>query len=240
MLNSNDKRPLYIQLADTLQAQIGKDYQVEDRLPTEKELCEEYSVSRTTARLAMSELEQRGVVYRVQGRGSFVASPPIAELNTLLDFDFAAHCENMISSSFTIQTLSVTHEVTDFALLQLFGARQKHDVCRIEGLILNEEKPFALEYAYLKAAWCEPAELAAPPLEEILAKIQTKIGSVREKYIARLATKREKELLEIVYAPILQITKYAHDEEGNLMLVLERRMVSRQTSYQNFLFKEWQ
>ena len=40
-----------------------------DKLPTEKEICEEYSVSRTTVRLTMNELENRGYIYRIQEKG---------------------------------------------------------------------------------------------------------------------------------------------------------------------------
>ena len=40
---------------------------------TENKLMEQYSVSRITARRAMTELEQRGILYRKRGVGSFVA-----------------------------------------------------------------------------------------------------------------------------------------------------------------------
>ena len=40
-------------------------------IPSERELCEEYSVSRPTIRKALSELEQAGLLTRIHGRGSF-------------------------------------------------------------------------------------------------------------------------------------------------------------------------
>ena len=61
MLDTHEKRPLYLQLTDALLKQIVDEYEADDKLPTEMELCDEYAVSRTTVRLAMSELERREV-----------------------------------------------------------------------------------------------------------------------------------------------------------------------------------
>ncbi|MBP8145285.1 MAG: UTRA domain-containing protein [Inhella sp.] len=44
-----------------------------DRLPSEAELCLQFSVSRMTVNRALRELQHAGLVRREQGRGSFVA-----------------------------------------------------------------------------------------------------------------------------------------------------------------------
>jgi GntR family histidine utilization transcriptional repressor len=44
------------------------------KVPSEHALCEQFSVSRMTARRALQELTEQGVLYRTQGVGSFVAS----------------------------------------------------------------------------------------------------------------------------------------------------------------------
>ena len=54
---------------------LTKTYQVGDKVPSEKELAEEYGVSRITSKKALDLLSAEGVIVRKPGRGSFVADP---------------------------------------------------------------------------------------------------------------------------------------------------------------------
>lgn len=49
-------------------------YKPNDKIPTTMELCEQYGVSKTTIKKAMNELENRGLVARRRGSGTFVKS----------------------------------------------------------------------------------------------------------------------------------------------------------------------
>ena len=73
-INKESRIPLYYQLIDILIEMIEKGYISEnDQLPSERELCETYNVSRSTVRQAMQELEREGYVYREHGKGTFVS-----------------------------------------------------------------------------------------------------------------------------------------------------------------------
>ena len=48
-------------------------WQAGDRVPSENDLAEQFSVSRMTARRALQELGEEGILVRTQGLGSFVA-----------------------------------------------------------------------------------------------------------------------------------------------------------------------
>lgn len=65
---------LYIQLVEKLIAYITEELTPGDRLLSERDICEKYSVSRTTVRQALSELENRGYIYKRHGKGTFVSS----------------------------------------------------------------------------------------------------------------------------------------------------------------------
>jgi GntR family transcriptional regulator len=69
-------RPLYEQVADALRADIraGR-YQPGDKLPSERELSERFSVSKVTARQAIVQLRAEGLVTSRVGYGVLVAEP---------------------------------------------------------------------------------------------------------------------------------------------------------------------
>lgn len=64
---------LHSQVAESLFARVSE-LPTGSRLPSELELMEEYGVSRTTIRAAVSALVDRGVLVRRQGKGTFVRS----------------------------------------------------------------------------------------------------------------------------------------------------------------------
>jgi DNA-binding GntR family transcriptional regulator len=77
LIDHESGRPIYMQLADLVAAKIAAGELVADRpIPAETRLAEEYGVARLTARRAVRELRERGLVYTVQGKGSFVTAPP--------------------------------------------------------------------------------------------------------------------------------------------------------------------
>lgn len=70
--------PIYIQIAENLMAKIENgEYKRGDKLPTERQLSEQLAVQRGTVRKALSVLEDRGLIERFQGRGTFVAEAKI-------------------------------------------------------------------------------------------------------------------------------------------------------------------
>jgi len=74
-INKKSRIPVYVQLMDEIISQIESGaLAVDTKLPSERELCKQYDVSRTTVRQAMQELERDGFVITYRGRGTYVAS----------------------------------------------------------------------------------------------------------------------------------------------------------------------
>ncbi|MGF9945219.1 FadR/GntR family transcriptional regulator [Priestia megaterium] len=68
---SNNK--LYIQIYNQILSEIQSGaFQVGDKLPAERELCEQFGVSRVPVRQALSALELNGFIYSRQGEGVYV------------------------------------------------------------------------------------------------------------------------------------------------------------------------
>ena len=73
-VDKKSRIPVYVQVMDLIIAKIEDGVLREEmKLPSERELCHLYDVSRTTIRQAMSELERDGYINTHKGRGSFVA-----------------------------------------------------------------------------------------------------------------------------------------------------------------------
>lgn len=66
--------PLWSQLKSALVDQIvGKNLPEHARLPSEAELCASFGVSRTVVREALNQLVNERLIYKLQGKGAFVA-----------------------------------------------------------------------------------------------------------------------------------------------------------------------
>ena len=68
---------VYMRVADHIAARIAAgDLPAEARLPAERDLAAEYAVAIGTARRAVLELRDRGLVVTLPGKGTYVVSRP--------------------------------------------------------------------------------------------------------------------------------------------------------------------
>jgi len=73
LLDRTSSVPLYYQLCEILTNKLlAGEFKPHEAIPTERELIEQYGVSRITVRRALEELEAKGLIRRIQGRGTFV------------------------------------------------------------------------------------------------------------------------------------------------------------------------
>lgn len=115
------------------------------RMPTEAQLAEKYGMSRQTVRRAFHDLVAEGLVYRVQGRGTFPTN-------------FSAR-DNYVQSIGNIEDLQA-FVGTEMELLQRIELMPEVEAARRLGLRskvvaalalrrLYEDSPFALTHVYL-------------------------------------------------------------------------------------------
>ena len=70
--------PVYVQIAEQLRESIQRGtYKVNERLPAEAQLAEQFEVNRHTLRQAIARLKQEGILRIERGRGTFVTAAPI-------------------------------------------------------------------------------------------------------------------------------------------------------------------
>lgn len=86
-LRQHTSSPRYLSLAESLHGRIvSGDYPAGSRLPTEKELAEEYGMAVMTVRQGVGLLVKKGMVERRQGLGTFVTGVSQAVANIALLF----------------------------------------------------------------------------------------------------------------------------------------------------------
>lgn len=82
MKESNEAQAVvkYTAVADSLKGKIVKGlYPAGGKIPSENEITRDYHVSVITARKALSELTNEGLIYRIKGKGTFVGQKEKAE-----------------------------------------------------------------------------------------------------------------------------------------------------------------
>lgn len=79
-INYRDGRPIYEQVVDEIEQMVVHGIlETDSQLPSVRQMAAELSINPNTIQRAYSELESRGVIYSVKGKGNFV-SPNAATL----------------------------------------------------------------------------------------------------------------------------------------------------------------
>lgn len=147
------KLPLYTKVEDALAAQIRRDLSPGDRLPTEDQLIDQFSVSRITVRRAIQNLVSRGVVVTQQGRGSFVAEPRLEQpLTALTGFveDMEALGLGASAELVTAETVPASPDVAEH-----LNVSTGEPVDFIERVRLAEGRPVSFDQTWLPAGLAE-------------------------------------------------------------------------------------
>ncbi|AKI98287.1 GntR family transcriptional regulator [Kosmotoga pacifica] len=138
--------PAYISIYRTLKARI-EDGTYSKKLPTEKELCEEFEVSRLTVRRALDELKRERLLISKKGKGTFVTEKKREEqLSTLAGFT-----EEAISEGHTTKSLVLKNEIIfpPTEVMDAFGLPHKGMVVLLERVRFLDDQPMAIERSYL-------------------------------------------------------------------------------------------
>ncbi|HWI61884.1 MAG TPA: GntR family transcriptional regulator [Symbiobacteriaceae bacterium] len=196
-----------------------------DLLPTEKELCELFGVSRMTARQAVMRLAEAGLVRREPGRGTFVAHPRLQrEISMLLSFTRTMASQGKRASAHMIAKTLEQAEPEIAAKLDLAPNAQ---VVRIRRRRFADNDPMALETVWLPAdrfGWLMQVDLTNASLHEALEQRGTVPSNGDGTLTAGVAAKEEAHQLGIpVGAPLLVERLVLQDQDGIPIQVGETR-----------------
>lgn len=236
MLDDSKKMPLYMQLADTLRQQLQENLKPNDKLATENEICEEYSVSRTTVRLALSQLEKEGAIYRIQGKGSFVSAIESGGLNSFFEVDLRSHFDGIDPEDLTVEVLKAARESPQLMLIRQMGLQPREKIIRVKLLYKVKETPAAIETIILRAnhfIGVRLTNLDEMQINKAISEIAPEFRFVNETYKIQSPDKKEQQILNDS-VPVLVITKSMYDTNNELIIMSERKVNTSRFSYVNF------
>ena len=93
--------PYYVQLTRILSKDLETNRAEGHLLPSEAELCAQYSVSRTVVRQALADLEREGLVLKIKGKGTFVTG---RKMDTSFIQDTLGFHESMVKAGHVVQS----------------------------------------------------------------------------------------------------------------------------------------
>ena len=139
--------PKYVALADALAEQIRTSLAIGDPLPTERELQAGFAVSRDTVRRAIARLAAAGMVYNVQGSGTYVADPAQIRKGLRLTGFSQDMAERGLKAS--SRTLDCRIEPCTADTARALGVPEGSGILLLRRLRLADGAPMALETARL-------------------------------------------------------------------------------------------
>jgi GntR family transcriptional regulator len=225
--------PLYHQLRRALLEPLEQGHWKEgDLIPTEREICETYKVSRITVRRAINDLVREGYLLSHQGKGTFVARPKIQRQLTRLR-SFSEEMEGLgLKAGSRLLSLRQEPALGDVAAaLQV----QEHDwIWIVERLRLVGDEPTIVSISHLRLPpeiVLTPAQLQGQASLWAILRRQGVIFARSESTIQGIAgSKRECELLEVgPGTPLLLVESIVYSDAG--VPVEYTRMVSRGDRY---------
>lgn len=215
-INKELKIPLYLQLANILISKIENNMVENDKIISEREICDAYSVSRTTVRQALNQLEKEGYIYKIRGKGTFVSSKRLKQ-DLISFYSFTEEMKKLGKEA--------KSEVVGFEIVsakekigRIYGVSEDEVMYKITRIRKADDIPMMYEITYLPYELFKGLNkeyLESRAMYDILInEFNVKLTSAEE-YFEPILTKK----LESIYlgipqgAPSLKIERLTYDDE---------------------------
>jgi GntR family transcriptional regulator len=185
-------------------------------LPSERELAERYGLARMTVRNEIERLTAEGSVYRLHGRGTFVAEPRIAKAGALTSFTEDMLARGLAPGSAVISSALIEADGVLAAALEVKAG----DTCfRLDRVRTADGRPMAIEQVHLPVErfdGIDRVDFADASLFTVLeSRFGLVLGDAEQRVVAVAIEKDEAPLLGVAEgAAGLRFHTVTRDEDG--------------------------
>lgn len=213
-MDKKSKVPLYLQLMEELINKIKSQvYNENEQLPSERELCDIYSLSRITIRQALRELEHEGYIYKLHGIGTFVAQKSYNQNLSKL-YSFTEEMEK-IGKKPTTKVLSFSLITADERLAQKMDLKPLEEIFKVVRLRLADDEPLMYGTSYLPRNLfpnLTEKDLVERPMYDVFHQdYQIGLTNATERFSSTLIREEESNYLNAKsLQPAMLIKRYAY------------------------------
>jgi GntR family transcriptional regulator len=214
---------LYRQLKDSLVERINAgEFGLGDRIPSERQLCQDTELSRSTVRQALRELTQEGLIRTVPGMGTYVCAPRsnLVVNVSLAGFSNDVNRQGMTPSSRILDTRVMSEPVPE--LVSRMQLQPDDAVIVVERLRYVNNVPLAIHCVHVNRRLCPEVLQSDLAHRSLFSIFRDECGLVlthaEEQVYATLATERELELLRLTYpASVLRAERLTFLDTGEVI-----------------------
>ncbi|MFC6324067.1 GntR family transcriptional regulator [Companilactobacillus baiquanensis] len=193
------KVPVYIQIHNRIRKEIelGK-WTVGERIPSERQLAEDFSVSRMTLRQAIQTLVDEGILQRQVGSGTYVASSKVQEkMSGTTSFTEITEGQGKKPSSKTVSYHTADPSMSEIEKLQLSDGEQ---ILRMERIRYADKQPICFEVTTIPIKIVDNLDkndITSSLYKALEDKAGLKLGSASQTVSAMLASEKIATLLNV-------------------------------------------
>ncbi|MCZ7574475.1 MAG: GntR family transcriptional regulator [Ardenticatenaceae bacterium] len=217
-LNRESSQALYSQLEEMIRESIESGRLAPgEAIPSERELSRGHGLSRMTVRRALDRLVAAGLLYRVDGKGTFVSQPKVSFQALSLG---GLHQQALqLGHSPSVRLLGIEKVLAPLKIADVLSVTPDAPVFLMERVHLANGEPFAMHRSYIPCELCPQLlhdDLVNNSLYTVLKeKYGIQIHRASETLESTLATNRESLLLGVSPGSpmlLLRITLYDPEE----------------------------
>ena len=147
-INKFITRSIYKQIASSISDAIERgELKYNDKLPTEKEICQAFSISQTAVKMAYNTLIEEGKIKRIKGKGTYVTnrSKYHIPLHNHYEIDVL---EGKVVEKYTQNIVMFDRKTKDYSVHRELNLKKNETAYHISRVIMSDQNPVLFQEIY--------------------------------------------------------------------------------------------